>query len=192
MDVDLEGCLNGDKAAWDEFVQRCAGVIFAAVWRTMRDRTGAVEGSDVDDSVQEVFVRLIKDDCRLLKSYDPKRASLSTWLTLVARSMAIDHLRKRRLSTVPLEPADPPGRQQATEDPSLPLHLLTSRQRLVLRMLFDEGMTVAEAARTIGVGEQTIRSTKHKALSRLREHLGVKGQIEGGRTLPGMLGSGDT
>ena len=141
----------------------------------MRDRAGAVEGSDVDDSVQDVFVRLVKDDCRLLKSYDPKRASLSTWLTLVARSVAIDHLRKRRLSTVPLEPGDPPGSQRAAAHPLLPLHLLTARQRLVLRMLFDEGMTVAEAARTIGVGEQTIRSTKHKALSRLREHLGAKG-----------------
>jgi DNA-directed RNA polymerase specialized sigma24 family protein len=40
----------------------------------------------------------------------------------------------------------------------------------VLRLLFDEQKSVAEAARFLGVDEQTVRSAKHKALSRLREH----------------------
>ena len=185
MDVDLKACISGDRHAWDAFVDRYAGVILAAVGRAFRRRVGHVNPGEVDDPVQEVFVRLIKDDYRLLRSYDPRRASLSTWLTLVARSVAIDHLRKRRRSTVPLgsqdlpdprtlrNPPNPPPAVSETspDDRSLPMHLLTARQRLVLRMLFDEELSVAEAARTIGVDAQTIRSTKHKALSRLREHL---------------------
>jgi RNA polymerase sigma-70 factor (ECF subfamily) len=110
-----------------------------------------------------------------LKTYDPSRASLSTWLTLVARSVTIDRLRARRLSVHSLElghvaqaPAAPAS--AADEGPDLPLHILTGRQRLVLRLLFDEGRTVTEAAAMLAVDEQTIRSTKHKALSRLREH----------------------
>ncbi len=59
--------------------------------------------------------------------------------------------------------------------PEIPLHVLSARQRLVMTLLFDEQLSVAEAAGFIGVDEQTIRSTKHKALTRLREHLGEKG-----------------
>ena len=171
MDVDLAACISGDKHAWDAFVDRCSGLIVAAVQRTLRGNPGTSARHDIDDTVQEVFVRLVKNDYRLLRSYDLERASLSTWLTLVARSVAIDHLRKRRVEAVPLESREVAAASPATTDHSIPLHCLSARQRLVLRMLFDEEMSVAQAARIIGVNEQTVRSTKHKALSRLRDHL---------------------
>ena len=170
MDVDLKACIDGDKEAWDAFVGHCAGVLLAAVGRTMRSRMGFVEQSDIEDAVQDVFVRLLKNDCRLLRSYDPARASLATWLTLVARSAAIDRLRRRNPQATALEPDHPAPERQADPSVSVPWHLLTPRQRLVLRLLFDEQRSVAEAARFLGVDEQTVRSAKHKALSRLREH----------------------
>ncbi len=173
--VDLDACINGDKRAWDAFVERWAGVIYSAVQRTMKARGGGAERADVEDAVQDVFIRLLKDDCRLLRTYDAHRASLSTWLTLVARSTTIDRHRRQRLSTVPLEAQhDPPAEPSGQEPPlSVPLHLLSGRQRLVLRLLFDEQKSVAETARFMGVDEQTVRSTKHKALARLRDHLGA-------------------
>jgi RNA polymerase sigma-70 factor (ECF subfamily) len=51
------------------------------------------------------------------------------------------------------------------------MHVLSERQGLVIRMLFDEDLSVAETAARLGVDEQTVRSTKHKALTRLREHM---------------------
>ncbi len=180
-EVDLRACLGGDKAAWDAFVGSYAGVIHSAILRC----TGGRPGADLNaaDLVQEVFVRLLKDDRRLLRTFDPARASLSTWLALVARSMAIDHLRRRRLDSATLG-ADvaavasaPAGTAESAEagieQADLPWHLLTARQRLVLRMLFDQRLTVGRAAALMGVDEQTVRSTKHKALSRLREAMGV-------------------
>ena len=175
MEIDLDACIGGDKQAWDAFVERWAGVIHAAVQRTFHGGRGAAARAEIEDTVQDVFLRLIKDEYRLLRSYDARRASLSTWLTLVARSTAIDRLRRKRAPTIPLEPDDAPpasgGRQRAVDTPEIPLHLLSGRQRLVLRLLFDEQRSVAEAAGFIGVDQQTIRSTKHKALSRLRKHL---------------------
>jgi RNA polymerase sigma-70 factor (ECF subfamily) len=174
MDVDLDGCIRGDKQAWDAFVDRCSGVIYAAARRTIGSRPGGGESVELDDTVQDVYIRLVKDDCRLLRSYDPSRAGLSTWLTLVTRSVAIDRLRKRRLDTVPIDPrldGQMPGNAPGAgrEFPETPLHVLSPRQRLVLTMLFDRDMTVIEAAAALEVDEQTVRSTKHKALSRLRQ-----------------------
>ncbi len=175
MEIDLDACIRGDKHAWDAFVERWAGVIHAAVQRAFHGGRGAAARAEIEDTVQDVFLRLIKDEYRLLRSYDAGRASLATWLTLVARSTAIDRLRRKRIPTFPMEPDDAPaapgGRDEARDAPEIPLHLLSGRQRLVLRLLFDEQRTVAEAAVLIGVDQQTIRSTKHKALSRLRNHL---------------------
>jgi RNA polymerase sigma-70 factor (ECF subfamily) len=40
----------------------------------------------------------------------------------------------------------------------------------VLTLLYDREMEVAEAAALLGVDAQTIRSTHHKAMLRLRAH----------------------
>lgn len=170
MDVDLRACLQGNKEAWDAFVQRYAGVIYAAVGHVFGQWGAGVTGRTVQDIAQDVFVRLIKDDYRLLRKYEPGRASLETWLTLIARSVAIDCLRKRRLETPGMELSEVPAAEPTAHGNPVPLHLLTARQRLVLRLLFDEDRSVAEVAQMLNVEEQTIRSTKHKALSRLRSH----------------------
>ena len=53
--------------------------------------------------MQEVFLRLCKDGFRLMRTYDPTRAGLSTWLTIVARSTARDVMRRRQLPSTPID-----------------------------------------------------------------------------------------
>ena len=163
-----ETLLRGEKAAWDAFVRRYGGLVVAAV------RGVAMAQPEVEDLTQEVFVRLCKDDFRLLRSYDPERASLSTWITIVARSTARDGLRRRRAETVPLDSV--PEAQLAidpvepVEKLKLPEALLSPRQREILAMLYDREMDVAEIARTLGIDPQTVRSAHHKAMVKLRAH----------------------
>ncbi len=155
-------------------MRRYASLIVAAVRSVARD-PGAVE-----DLTQEVFLRLCKDEFRLLRSYDPARAGLSTWLTIVARSTARDAMRRRRPEPVPLEMV--PEARLAV-DPVLPVRklklpeaLLSPRQREILSMLYDREMDVAEIAAALGIDRQTVRSAHHKALTKLRAHF--KGQDE--------------
>jgi RNA polymerase sigma-70 factor (ECF subfamily) len=139
----------------------------------------AHDGADVEDLVQEVFVRLCKDDFRLVKTYDPSRAGLSTWLTIVARSTARDALRRRQLAATPLDAV--PETLLATdatppEKLKIPDGLLSPRQRLVLTMLYDRDMEVGEIAEALGVDPQTVRSTHHKAMLKLRSHFALDEQ----------------
>jgi RNA polymerase sigma factor (sigma-70 family) len=163
-----DALLQGEKAAWDAFVRRYGGLVIAAV------RGVAMAQGEVEDLTQEVFVRLCKDDFRLLRSYDPLRASLSTWITIVARSTARDGLRRRRADTVPIEAvpeaqlAIPPV--EPVEKLKLPEALLSPRQREILAMLYDREMDVAEIARALGIDPQTVRSAHHKAMVKLRAH----------------------
>jgi RNA polymerase sigma factor (sigma-70 family) len=159
---------TGDSAAWQGFVRRYGGLIVAAV------RGVAATPGDVEDLTQDVFVRLCKDQFRLLRSYDPARAALSTWLTIVARSTARDALRRRRADLVPID--NVPEAQLAVDpvEPvrklKLPEALLSPRQREILGMLYDREMDVAEVARTLGIDPQTVRSAHHKAMIKLRAH----------------------
>jgi RNA polymerase sigma factor (sigma-70 family) len=163
-----DALLNGDATAWEGFVRRYGGLIVAAV------RSVATSHGDIEDLTQEVFVRLCKDDFRLLRNYDPTRAGLSTWLTIVARSTARDALRRRRADAVPL---DAVPEAQLAVDPvepvqklKLPEALLSPRQREILAMLYDREMDVAEIARALGIDPQTVRSAHHKAMLKLRSY----------------------
>lgn len=168
MNVDLNACINGSKAGWDQFVNSCSGLIYAAVRRAYRNRS--ISQQEIEDRVQDVFVQLLQKDCKLLRAFDPKRASLSTYLTLIARSVTYQHTQRKRLDTASLIDVDVPVGGQPIANGALEgLQGLTERQQIVIQLLFEHGLTVEEAAHRLGVDPQTIRSTKHKALTRLRQ-----------------------
>jgi len=169
--IDLQALTRGDKRTWDAFVMAAAPLINAVVRRTLS--SSRVSEDDALDAAQDVFVRLCAQDFRLLKTYDPGRAGLPTWLSVVSRSCAIDHLRRRRQSTEPID--DVPEAYLGVEDRHveklrIPEGLLTARQTLILKYLYDEEKEVMEVAQLLSVDAQTIRSTHHKALQRLRAH----------------------
>ena len=95
--IDLQSLATGNKRTWDAFVSAAAPLINAVVRRTLASYRLSEE--DVMDAAQDVFVRLCANDFRLLKTYDPARAGLSTWLAVVARSAAVDFARRRRQAT---------------------------------------------------------------------------------------------
>ena len=166
---DLAALVAGSKPAWDRFVERYAGLIVSAIRRVIGP------GGEVDDIAQDVFLRLCKDEYRLLRQFDPARAGLTTWLTIVARSVAHDSIRRRRAPTQTQD--DTPEAAFAVEPRlpetvKIPPGLLSPRQQLVLTMLYHREMEVGEIAEALAIDAQTVRSTHHKALVKLRAHFG--------------------
>ena len=164
----LAELLAGDRRSWDRFVRRYAALIVAAV------RGVASMSGDIEDLTQEVFVRLCKDNFRLLRTYDASRAALSTWITIVARSTARDALRRRRPESVPIDAVPEMYLKVDAVEPlpklKLPEALLSPRQREILGLLYDKEMDVAEIATALGIDPQTVRSAHHKAMLKLRAH----------------------
>lgn len=164
----LAPLIDGDGMAWHRFVEWSAPVVHGAARRAL----AGLGRADVEDAVQDVYLRLCRDDYRLLRTYDPERGSLRTWLGVVAASTAID-LRRRLRPVQPLDEVpeallavDPPAHERLR----IPPDLLTERQALVLRLTVERDMDVAEVAALLGVAAQTVRSTRHKAIERLRAH----------------------
>jgi len=180
--VDLGALCRGDKAAWDAFVGRFAPLVQASVRRLLL----AMGRGDTDtaDLVQDVFLRLCKDEFKLMRGYDSARASIPTWLTVVARSTALDMLRRRRLPQVALDSVPEAAlgvvEPELNEPVKLPLDGLPPRQRLILTLMYERDMDVAEIAEMLALDPQTVRSAKHKALTRLREQLGMTDRAASG------------
>ena len=113
---------RGDELAWEAFVRRFQGRVFALAYHY----TG--HGEDARDLAQEVFVRVYQ----ALDRYDPQ-FKFSTWTFRVAHNLGIDELRRRKVRWVPLQRKDsedetPWERELPSEGPS-PYQDLRNRQR---------------------------------------------------------------
>jgi len=176
VNLDISAVVSGEKAAWDRFAEKYAGLILGMAQRVLRMKTGSCNPEDARDIAQEVFVRLVRNNFRLLRLYDPAKSSLSTWLTVVTRSTTLDYLRAsaRHSHTEPLSEdlaAKPDEPFQGRMD--LPADFLSKRQRQIVRLLYFDGLDVGDVADMLKIRAQTVRSLKHKALDKLRLHYGL-------------------
>lgn len=171
--TDIAALLRGDAAAWNAFAAEVLPKVHRAVELALGRYAGRAGTDVVEDLAQETLVKLVKDDYRVLRQFDPERASLATWLALVARGTAIDYLRRRKLKTGQLDPEvelAAPTEPEPAEPLVIPPGLLSPRQRLVLQLSFDLELSVEAISAQLGIDPQSVRSTRHKAIEKLRAH----------------------
>lgn len=170
-----QGLRRGDPDALAEIHRTYGGVVLGYLRGALRDPATA------EDVHQEVFLEV----WRRGESYDPARGSLGTWIMLIARSRAIDSLRKR--VPEPLDPQDAAGAAMADEDPETSPELLVERwgmallvarlpeeQARLLRMRFHEGLSQSEIAERTGIPLGTVKTHMVRGLRRLREMMEVE------------------
>ncbi|HMO00426.1 MAG TPA: sigma-70 family RNA polymerase sigma factor [Miltoncostaeaceae bacterium] len=159
---------RGDPDALAEIHRTFGGVVLGYLRNALGDPAAA------EDVHQEVFLEV----WRRGPDYDPDRASLGTWVMLIARSRAIDHLRRR----IP-EPFDPqaPGAPEPEDLAASPdllverwamavyLARLPEEQARILRMRFHEGLSQTEIAERTGIPLGTVKTYMVRGLRRLRE-----------------------
>jgi RNA polymerase sigma-70 factor (ECF subfamily) len=133
-----------------------------------------------EDVVQETLLRA----WRHFSVLDESQGSVRAWLFTVARNIVIDEWRSRRtrgdvtVADVP-EPADPGDHTDQLLMSWVVADALTklsSEHRAVLLECYYRGLSVADAARHLGVPEGTVKSRTHYALRALRlalEEMGV-------------------
>lgn len=177
----IEAALRGERASVRRLMERLTPVIRARVLRLTRGVPGP-GGQDADDLVSEVWARLLENDAQRLRAFDPSRGkTLEGFVSLIAGQMVITDVRAARAekrgsgrAAEPLEAAesvaaahpDAEARMaQAQGFEALWAHLdgqLSDRGRLVLRLVYVDGLTVPEAAAALGVNAQVIYNWQFK------------------------------
>lgn len=122
-------------------------------------------GIDPDDVVQEALIRAWKKR----STFDPARGSARTWLL----ALTADQARRLRTRWRIWELGDLATAAVAWTELAVDLDLrraiatLSARQRQAVLLVYYVDLSVAEAARTMGCSEGTVKSTLSDARARL-------------------------
>jgi RNA polymerase sigma-70 factor (ECF subfamily) len=139
---------------------------------------GLVPYDEAEDVLQRVFVEV----WRSRERFDPDR-SLEAWVFTIARRRAIDHLRRPRHRTVPIDLvrdlADADGRETADSlawagEVRRCLGRLPAEQRQVLELAYFGGRTQAEIARQLDLPLGTVKARMFRGLRRMGHGMGIR------------------
>ena len=184
----VERALAGSQDAYREIVDRYQRPIYSLVIRMVRDPSTA------EDLAQDVFCKAFK----ALGSFDHSR-KFSSWLFKIAHNTAIDHLRKRRVSTVSLEiedtemndplrsyadpnaenPEESSRRQELAVAIELSLEGLRPDYREILVLRFEQEKSYEEISEITDLPLGTVKTHLHRARKALAGDLKQKGWYPG-------------
>ena len=150
-----------------ELYRRYSGELFGFACNALGDRDLA------EEIVQDVFARA----WRHAEGYDPRRASVRTWLYSIARNRVVDA--RRRAAVRPGVAATPETESPAELDRTLEqavlrwqiaaaLARLSPEHREVIRLAHYGGLTLREIAERKGIPLGTVKSRTSYALRSLR------------------------
>ena len=179
----LDRCLKHEPGSWNEFVDRYMGLIYHVIHHIAHARSLDLSTADVEDLAAEVLLGIVDDDYAVLRKFR-SASSLPTYLTVVARRIAIKEIVKRQREaelghvsahrnamtedeltsdTEPLATAE--QIEQILKD-------LPERDAEVVRLRHLKSLSYRQIARQLGISENTIGpilSRAHKRLKRLSQ-----------------------
>jgi len=159
----------GDREAFDVLASRYMLRLRRAALRVLGDKVAA------EDVAQDALLRAWMRGA----TYDPKQASVATWLHRITVNAAIDRVRAAKpTSDVP----------DTLQDPSLPADLmiagrqrnallaeaiasLPDRQRTAIALTYGEGWSGQEAARALSISTRALEGLLHRGRKLLRAYL---------------------
>ena len=168
----LADAANGDGAAFQILYERYRDPIFRFAYRLLGSAAAA------EDVAHDCFLSLIKEPGR----FDPKKASLRTYLYAAARNLAAKRYhsaeRETGMSELGNEPAtEQPGPMSQILDSELAAEVaqaiaeLPPLQREALVLFEYEEMSLAEIGAVVGADSNTVKARLFRAREKLRARL---------------------
>lgn len=183
----LKRCVANERGAWRDFVDRFVGLFVHVVNHTAHTRSVRITPDAVDDLCAEIFLAIVANDFRVLREFRGN-CSLATYLSVVARRIAVREMTKRRMSEAlghvsasgshkRPEVAKAPDAEASAEQERVDnrdevdqmLQGLPEKDAEIVRQYHLQGRTYREISDNVGVPENTIGSTLTRARRRLRK-----------------------
>jgi RNA polymerase sigma-70 factor (ECF subfamily) len=177
--ADIDRVIAGDLAAFENIVRRWQGPLVNLAYRFCRERGRA------EDMAQDAFLRAY----RALGGWR-RDSAFSTWLFALATNLYRTELRRIPVRTISLEDvaeardmrappaeADEEGRARIVRRAVLSL---PAKYRETLTLFYFHDKDIAQAARSLGVAEGTVKARLNRGRELLRARLPrLLGRVEG-------------
>lgn len=183
-DVDqklLKRILEKKPGSWNDFVDRFLSLIYHTIHHTAHLRSAKLRAEDVEDIASEVLVALLADDSKALRSFRGQ-ASLSTYLTVIARRTCVHELTRRQsvrdsiqrgdvqpVTDIPEDDTAAAKAMEKLEDVDDLLRQLSGKPREVVRLFYLEGRTYEEISTELDLPVNSIGAVLTRAREKLRE-----------------------
>ena len=170
---------QGQREGQTEMVSRYAQRIYALIVREVTDPM------DAQELTQDAFLRAFDR----IDSYDPQRASLSTWLCRIAYNLTLDFLKRRRpmivsiedttvwqtdISDEVLEAELSTGREERIERLQDVIDQLPDDERMLLTLYYFEDRPLTEIAYITGIEAKPLANRLYRTRKKLFQKLRVK------------------
>lgn len=166
---------NGEVEALATLYDRHAALVYGIALNSLGN------AQEAEDLTQDIFLIISKKS-----SFDPKRGTLRTFLSVLTRSRAIDRLRSRTrtqnqlnrqalnesLKVVSNNPIEKISQTERAERVETALSQLSNQEQEVLKMAYFEGLSQSEIAARLNTAIGTIKSRSRRGLLKLRQVLG--------------------
>lgn len=188
----LSRCFSGDGEAAENLVRRFSNLVYHAVQHTLIVKHVSFNKEDLEDFHNTVFLRLFDHGCKKLKQYQGKNGcSLATWINLITVRTVLDHLRKKGVDSIARrdtkitldevyglkgDECDGLALLERAEKEQLlreGMQNLPPRDRLFMKLHFDQGLSVAEVAAAMQVSVENVYTIKHRAIQRLKTQVAL-------------------
>lgn len=171
---------RGDERAIGLLYDRYGGVLYAVAYRITGQR------ADAEEVVLEAFAQAWREAAR----FEAGRGSVAGWLTMIARSRALDLVRARSrrdrmtASAAADRPNASPGMSEFRPDPAKALDhderrqqvqqalaTLSPPQRQAIELAYFEGLSQSEIAERLAEPLGTVKTRVRLGMQKLRECL---------------------
>jgi RNA polymerase sigma-70 factor (ECF subfamily) len=179
QDRDLEllrQIAGGDRAAFAEFYERHATLMFSVASKILNDP------GEAEDVLQEVFLQIWEQAAR----FDPQLGKASSWAAILVRNRAIDRIRASQRRTrlaeeagveqvVAIEVSETAngvihGHEQAKLIQTA-IGELPAEQRRAIELAYFSGLTQDEISKKLNEPLGTIKARIRRGLLKLRDQL---------------------
>jgi RNA polymerase sigma-70 factor (ECF subfamily) len=173
----LERVADGEESALRSFYERTSRTVFGLVSRIVRDR------SEAEDALTDAYVQVWREAGR----FDRGAGSALAWVTMLARTRAIDRWRARARRDARADDWESLGEQRLCDPDACPVERSDGReraqavrravaalpfeQRRLVEAAFFSGLTHTELAESFGQPLGTVKTRIRAALAALREAL---------------------
>ena len=170
----LQRCLQHQRGAWNDFVDRYLGLIYHVVHFTAHQRSVPLQPEDVEDVAAEVLLQIVANNYQVLQQFRGQ-SSLATYLTVIARRICVQDLVKRaQRQAAEARHRDgtdrpmPAGSLETLEEVQRLLRRLPTREREIVRLFYLEGRTYEEISTALHMPVNSIGPVLARARKKLQ------------------------
>ena len=157
----------GDQKAFRRLYRENCSLVYTIALRVLRDTSLA------EDAVQETFLKI----WRSARQFDAALGTPKSWISMIARNVALDLIRKRRRYQ---EPSDM-GIIEIAEDPCEPsdpklgqcMARLPPEQVIAIVTMYTYGMSLSELSSHLGAPIGTVKSRVRRGTASLKKYMNV-------------------